>query len=124
MTAVREKTRKLVRDHLESWNVADPATRLRLVKATSSARAHVSSPYGEHAGTAAQVESIAQVRTAFPALRCHGKVLGEHHGWVLVAWTTEFGGRRRPLQGIDVFQLDPKGRISRIVSFSPVRHRA
>ena len=120
MMAVHAKTRKLVKDHLESWNVDDPARRRRLVEATSSTRARVTSPYGEHSGTVAQVESIAGVRRAFPKLRCRGRPLGEHHGWVLVSWTTEFGGKRRPLRGIDVYQVNRKGRISRIVSFSPV----
>jgi hypothetical protein len=120
MVAVSTRTRKLVKDHLDSWNVADPAQRRRLVEATSSTRAHVTSPYGEHSGASAQVESIAQVRAAFPKLRCRGRPLGEHHGWILVSWTTEFGGKRRPLRGIDVYQLNRRGRISRIVSFSPV----
>jgi len=120
MVAVRTKTRRLVRDHLESWNVADPAKRRRLVIATSSARPRVTSPYGEHSGVVAQIESIAEVRKAFPKLHCRGRVLGEHHGWVMVSWTTEFGGKRPPLRGIDVCQLDRKGRIARIISFSPV----
>jgi len=120
MSAVRAKTRKLLKNHMESWNVGDPVKRRRLVEITSSPRAHVSSPYGEHSGILAQLESIAEVRKAFPKLRSRGKILGEHHGWVLVSWTTKFGGKRQPLRGIDVLQLDRKGRIARIVSFSPV----
>jgi len=120
MAAIRAKTRKLLQEHMESWNVDDPVRRRRLVESTTSKRARVTSPYGEHSGIAAQVGSIAEVRRAFPKLRCRGRLLGEHHGWVLFSWTTDFGGKRHPLRGIDVCQLDRKGRILRIVSFSPV----
>jgi len=123
MVAVRARTRKLVKDHLDSWNVDDPTTRRRLVKATTSPRARVTSPYGEHSGILSQLREIAQVRQAFPELRCRGRLLGEHHGWILVSWTTEFGSKRRPLKGVDVLQLDRRGRILRIVSFSPVASR-
>ena len=105
---------------MRTWNTDDPAARRRLIVATSAKGVRVSSPYGEHSGFDAQEESIAQVRKAFPKLRCRGKLLGEHHRWILVSWTTEFGGKRRPLTGVDVCQLDRRGRISRIVSFSPL----
>jgi len=117
---MRTKTRRLVKDHLESWNVTDPAKRRRLIEATSSARARVTSPYGEHVGVPAQAKSIAEVRRAFPKLRCRGRLLDEHHGWILFSWTTDFGGKRPPLRGVDVCQLDRKGRMARIISFSPV----
>ena len=120
MAALRAKTRKLVRGHMRTWNTNDPTVRRRLIVATSARGVRVSSPYGEHSGVAAQEESIAQVRAAFPKLRCRGRLLGEHHDWILVSWTTEFGGKRRPLRGVDVCRLDRRGRISRIISFSPV----
>ena len=105
----------------EAWNTDDPATRRLLIEATSTEETEIVSPYGEHRGIAAQLEDIAQVRAQFPKLRCTGKVLAEHHGWVLDAWTTDLGDGRAPLHGIDVSQLDANGRLVRVISFSPVQ---
>lgn len=120
MPPLRPKTKKLVQQHLKAWNVDDPKERRRLVEATSTRSVRVVSPYDEHSGIVAQLESIAQVRRAFPKLRCDGRLLSEQHGWILVSWTTKFGGARAPLKGVDVCKLGRKGRISMIVSFSPV----
>lgn len=120
MASVRRKTQSLVQKHLKAWNVDDAKERRRLVEATSARNVRVASPYGEHSGIIAQLEEIAHVRKAFPDLHCSGRLLAEHHGWILISWTTEFGGARAPLNGIDVCQLDRTGRIATIISFSPV----
>jgi hypothetical protein len=111
---------RLVEQVLAAWNVEDPEERRRLVEATYSEDIEISSPYGESRGIPAQLESIAQVRAQFPRLRCTGKVLSQHHGWVMDSWTTDFGGVRPPLHGIDVSLLDSEGRILKVISFSPV----
>lgn len=111
---------RLVEQVKASWNVEDPEERRRLVEATYNEAVEVSSPYGESRGIAAQLKNIAEVRAQFPRLRCTGKVLSQHHGWVMDAWTTDFGGDRPPLHGIDVSLLDSTGRILKVISFSPV----
>jgi SnoaL-like domain len=111
---------RLVEQVLAAWNVEDPEERRRLVEATYNEAVEVSSPYGESRGIPAQLESIAQVRAQFPQLRCTGKVLAQHHGWVMDSWTTDFGASRPPLHGIDVSFVNPEGRIVKVISFSPV----
>ena len=106
-----------------SWNTSDPDERERLVRATCSPRLEVSSPYGRLRGIRAQVDSIAEVRTQFPRMRTRGTVLGYHHGLLLSAWWTEFGGARRPLTGIDCYAFDARGLVLRVLSFSPVRRQ-
>ena len=111
---------RLIQQVLESWNVEDPEDRRRLVEASYNEAVDVTSPFGESHGIPAQLDMIAQVRAQYPGLRCTGKLLSEHHGWVMDAWTTDFGGARPPLRGIDVALLDPQGRILKVISFSPV----
>lgn len=111
---------QVVRRFTEAWNVADPAERRRLIEATCTEATEISSPYGVHRGIKAQLDSITEVRAQFPNLRCSWNVLGEHHGWVLDAWTTEFGGDRPPLRGVDVTFVGPDGRVVKVISFSPV----
>lgn len=123
MPSLRPKTKKLVQQHLRAWNVDDPDERRRLAEATSTRTVRVVSPYGQLSGTAAHLASIAEVRKAFPKLRCRGRLVAEHHGWILVSWTTTFGGVRPPLKGLDVCRLDRRGRISSIISFSPISRR-
>lgn len=111
---------RIIEQFTEAWNVVDAAERRKLVEATCTEETEVVSPYGTHRGIAAQLESIAQVRANFPHLRCTAKVLSEHHGWVMDAWTTEFGDARPPLHGIDVTLLSDSGRVLKVISFSPV----
>jgi len=103
-----------------AWNTDNPAERERLVKATCSPKLEVSSPYGVHRGIRAQLNSIAEVRAQFPRLRTGGSVLGAHHRVVLSTWWTTFGPARPSLIGIDCCEFDARGRVVRVVSFSPM----
>jgi len=105
---------------IEAWNVHDPADRRRLLEETCAAGIEVSSPYGEYRGIDRQFEEISQFRKQFPEGRCLSRIVSQHHNSLLQAWTTEFGGVRPPLTGIDCVQFDDTGRIVRVVSFSPV----
>lgn len=111
---------RIVERFTSAWNVDDPEIRRRLVEETCTESTEILSPYGEQRGIEQQLESIGQVRSQYPKLRCTPKVLGEHHGWVIDAWTTEFGGDRPPLHGIDVALIDDTGHYSKVISFSPV----
>jgi hypothetical protein len=111
---------RLLQRFIQAWNTDDPDARRRLVEETCAETIEVVSPYGELRGIEAQLASIAEVRSQFPHLRCSAKLLAQHHGWVLDAWTTEFVADRPPLHGIDVSQLDETGRVVKVLSFSPV----
>lgn len=118
---VPARVARTLRLFTDSWNTDDPGERERLVRATCSPKLEVSSPYGKLKGIRAQLDSIAEVREQFPRLRTGGTVLGYHHGLLLSAWWTEFGGARRPLCGIDCYEFDARGRVVRVASFSPVK---
>jgi hypothetical protein len=105
---------------IEAWNVRDPADRRRLLEETCAVGIEVSSPYGEYRGIDKQFDEISQFRTQFPEGHCLSRIVSLHHNSLLQAWTTEFGGARPPLTGIDCVQFNDAGRIVRVVSFSPV----
>jgi len=105
---------------IEAWNVRDPADRRRLLEETCAEGIEISSPYGEYRGIDKQFEEISQFRKQFPNGHCTSRVVSVHHSYLLQAWTTEFGGVRPPLAGIDCVQFNEKGRIVRTISFSPV----
>jgi hypothetical protein len=105
---------------IEAWNVHDPADRRRLLEATCAQGIEISSPYSEYRGIDKQFEEISQFRMQFPKGHCVSRIVSLHHHSLLQAWTTEFGGARAPLTGIDCVQFNDVGRIVRVVSFSPV----
>lgn len=71
-------------------------------------------------GVEAQLEAIEAFHRQFPRGRCSARLLMEHHGWLLISWITEFGDGRAPLRGIDTGWVGHGGRLSQMVSFSPV----
>jgi len=105
---------------VKAWNVNDPAERRRLLDETCAPGIEISSPYSEYHGIDKQFGEISQFQKQFPNGRCASRVVSLHHSSLLQAWTTEFGGVRSPLTGIDCVQFDDTGRIARVVSFSPV----
>jgi hypothetical protein len=105
---------------IEAWNVRDPVHRRHLLEETCAEGIEISSPFGEYRGIDRQFEEISQFRNQFPEGRCVSRIVSQHHHTLLQAWTTEFGGVRPPLTGIDCVQFDDAGRIVRSVSFSPV----
>jgi SnoaL-like protein len=105
---------------IEAWNVLDSADRRRLLEETCAPEIEISSPYGEYRGIDKQFEEISAFRKRFPEGRCTTRILSQHHASLLQAWTTEFGGGRSPLTGIDCIQFNGAGRIVRAISFSPL----
>jgi SnoaL-like domain len=120
MTAVHLDFSAAIDRFIEAWNVSDPAERRRLLEETCASEIEISSPYGEYRGVDRQLEEISQFRKQFPNGRCTFRILSLHHSSLLQAWTTEFGGARPPLSGIDCVQFNAEGRIVRAISFSPV----
>jgi len=105
---------------MEAWNALEPATIRQLLEETCTPEIEISSPYGEYRGIDRQFQEISQFRKQFPAGRCTFRALSRHHNMLLQAWTTEFGGVRPALTGIDCVQFNDALRIVRTVSFSPV----
>jgi hypothetical protein len=112
--------RQIIDQSIRAWNSDDPSERRRLIEASCANDIEVVSPYGEHRGIAAHLEEIDHVRSQFPRAKCAAKVLGQHHGWVIDAWTTELGDGQAPLHGVDVTLVNETGRIVKVISFSPL----
>jgi SnoaL-like domain len=105
---------------IEAWNVHDSTERRRLLEETCDSEIEISSPFGEYRGVDKQFEEISKFREQFPNGRCTTRILSQHHSVLLQAWTTEFGGVRPPLTGVDCVEFNAAGRIVRAISFSPV----
>jgi hypothetical protein len=105
---------------IEAWNVHNPEDRRQLLEETCAPEIEISSPYGEYRGIDKQFDEISQFQTQFPNGHCTSRIISLHHLFLLQAWTTEFGGVRPPLTGIDCVQFNNSNRIVRAVSFSPV----
>jgi hypothetical protein len=120
MAAERSRANELVAMFFGAWNAETQFERRRLLEATCNQQTRFISAYGEHMGVESHLEAIAAFRRQFPRGRCLARLLMEHHGWLLISWVTEFGDGRAPLRGIDAGLVGPGGRLTQMVSFSPV----
>lgn len=120
MADARPSLAAILEKFIAAWNVHEDAERRRLLEETCSTEIEISSPFSEYRGIPNQFEEISRFRKQFPRGYCRARVLSHHHNSILQAWTTDFGGVRPPLSGIDCVQFNESGRIRRIVSFSPV----
>ena len=121
VTGFRRDLAAVAEKFIEAWNVDGPTDRRRLLEETCSKGIEVSSPYNEYSGIDKQFEEISRFREQFPRGRCRARPISQHHESLLQAFTTDFGGDRPPLTGVDCVQFDDSGHVVRIVSFSPVR---
>jgi hypothetical protein len=111
---------EVVAKFIGAWNADYESDARKLLEETCNEQTHFVSAHGEHWGLSAQLASIGAFRRHYPKGRCSARLLVEHHGWILVAWTTEFGDGRPPLTGLDAGLLGPGGRLTQMISFSPV----
>ena len=114
------RAEEVVAQFIGAWNAHYESEARQLLEATCNEQTHFVSAHGEHWGLSAQLSSIGAFRRQYPKGRCSARLLAEHHGWILVAWTTEFGDGQPPLTGIDAGLLGASGRLTQMVSFSPL----
>ena len=114
------RAEEVVAQFIGAWNAHYESEARQLLEATCNEQTHFVSAHGEHWGLSAQLASIGAFRRQYPKGRCSARLLAEHHGWILVAWTTEFGDGQPPLTGIDAGLLGASGRLTQMVSFSPL----
>ena len=120
MPTPHHRAEEVVAKFIQAWNAEYEFEARQLLEATCNEQTHFVGSHGEHWGLSAQLASIGAFRRQYPKARCSGRLLAEHHGWILVAWSTEFGDGRPPLTGIDAGLLGATGRLTQMISFSPL----
>jgi hypothetical protein len=105
---------------IAAWNADHEADARRCLEASCNEQTHFVSTTAEYWGLSSALKAIGEFRRQYPRGRCSGRVLAQHHRWVLVSWKIEFGEGQTPLTGLDAGQLDAAGRLVQMISFAPV----
>lgn len=101
-----------------SWNEADEAKRRALLEAAWADDGVYCDPTAEARGRDALLEHIAGFRELFPGARIEPtSAVEEHHGWARFAWAMVGADGATAVEGFDVCEFAPDGRLQRIVGF-------
>jgi hypothetical protein len=103
-----------------AWRTADPSERQRLLERALAPGAELvgPEPMGRHVGVAAIAALIGGFATRWPGAQVVVTTgVDVHHGWARYGWTIRSEHGELLLEGIDVAQVAPDGRLARIVMF-------
>ena len=101
-----------------AWNEADEAARRKLLDDAWSDDGAYCDPTATVSGRDALVAHIAGFHQQFPGARINqASGVDEHDGWLRFAWTMLGPDGATIIDGFDVGELGPDGRLLRIVGF-------
>jgi hypothetical protein len=101
-----------------AWNEADPDTRRRLLEQSIADDGELIEPRGRFVGREAIFERLEGFSSRFPGARVElTSGLDEHNGFLRYSWTIVSSEGASLLDGIDVAELGPDGRLRRVVMF-------
>jgi hypothetical protein len=101
-----------------AWNEPDETKRRALLEEGWAEDAVYCDPTATVAGRDALVTHIAGFHQRFPGARIEqSSGVDEHDGWLRFAWTMLGDDRTTIMDGFDVGELGPDGRLNRIVGF-------
>jgi hypothetical protein len=110
--------RDVIAAYDRAWNEPDRAVQRRLIDSAFTDDAELIEPRGRFAGPAAISERLAGFQERFPGGRVEITTgIDEHHGYARYGWTLRGGDGAVLLEGIDVCELAPDGRLRRVVMF-------
>lgn len=112
-------TNELISAYDRAWSEADPAERRRLLEAVWVEDGELIDPQGGRIqGRDAIIQRITDFSGRFPGARVEvTSGLDEHHGFVRYGWTITNAQGAPILNGIDVCELSPDGRLRRVIMF-------
>ncbi len=109
---------KVVGAYGAAWNEPDEASRRKLLEAAWSDDGVYCDPTAEVVGREALVAHIAGFHGQFAGGRIDlTSGVDEHDGWLRFAWTVVGADGSTLMDGFDIGQLAPDGRLARIVGF-------
>jgi hypothetical protein len=112
------KVSEVVEAYGAAWNEPEESCRRKLIEDAWSDDGHYCDPTAQVDGREALVAHIAGFHQQFPGARID-MVSGvdDHNGWLRFAWTMVGGDGAAVMDGFDVGELAPDGRLRRIVGF-------
>lgn len=118
MSETKARLTEVLDEYLGAWNEVDPAVRAQLLERTVSDDVLFVDPMGRAEGRDALAAHIAAVRTQFPEVSYgpSGEV-DEHNGFLRQAWVARGKDGMIVLRGLDVDDVGPDGRLTRIIGF-------
>ena len=102
----------------EAWNEPDEAKRRALLESAWADDGSYCDPTASVDGREALLAHIAGFREMMPGARIEPTSgVEEHHGWARFAWSMIGPDGAAAMDGFDVCELAPDGRLQRIVGF-------
>lgn len=101
-----------------AWNERDRTAQRRLIESAFSDDGELIEPRGRFPGPDAISERLAGFQERFPGGRVDITTgIDEHNGFARYGWTLRGADGAVLLEGIDVCELAPDGRLRRVVMF-------
>jgi hypothetical protein len=108
---------EVLRTYLDTWNTDDPDERAALLDRSVTDDVAFVDPVKRLIGKDALLAHIAETRLAFPGITFEPGGELDHHNHVLrQPWVARMDGRV-VLRGLDVDDVSPDGRLTRIIGF-------
>jgi hypothetical protein len=102
----------------QAWNAADADARLSLLEAALSDDCELIEPNGRFMGREEILERITGFAARFPGATVKiATKIDSHSGFARYGWEIVDSGGNLVLEGIDVVEASPDGRIQRILMF-------
>jgi hypothetical protein len=100
------------------WNETDPKKRPATIERAFAPDGRYQDPQLEAAGAAALADMVAAVHAQFPGQRFRRTSgIDRHHDQIRFAWELAAPDGKVTVAGLDVAELAPDGRLTRVVGF-------
>jgi hypothetical protein len=111
-------TKQIIDTYIAAWNETDEAKRVALIEECWDAGATYTDPTADVSGREALAGLIAGFQQQMPgASIAVASGIDEHHGRIRFGWRLLADDGSTRMEGIDVGQLAPDGRLESIVGF-------
>jgi hypothetical protein len=119
------RAKALVSRYCGAWSKVDPAERDRAVSEVWAEQGeYMDSQPVRVTGRDALAAEIVKFQRQFPGAQFRCTAVRAHHGFVGYTWSMVMADGTEAFQGMDFGEVDPAGRLARIVSFFDMQQPA